>query len=467
MSLYDLLFFSIKVPPTACSYLFPSKIDAVIRPQLPLDVLQATVGEAEDVLLSILGSTSQHYNRNFLVIFDDVEHIMGGSSLLESPATQLGDSEKQPVPRLCSTLLVVLDSIKRRCANQHGNILLVFTSNRDFGSSFLRFDRTFYLEQPNIVDRAALLSSVVGPSDDVESEEEDKGGTDLQRMLHEELADCIVGRSYAELLQYCRQAIAIVGRSQGNLGRPIDFRLHVLKALKQLIQTITPESLRCGVVDDYVEMRVLSANDLVSASDNDPNALGYPLPLCGMIAHSAWKALEFSIIIPLCRSRELQKLVVNAVDQRNLVGGVLLHGESGSGKSEIAFHCARYTAQLLPSVKLIDVNCTSMVHKEVGASEESIRRLFKAARMAAPCILLLDGIENIAAMRGNDATTEGTMDRVLSTLLVELDGVTDMVPRQMDGIAVIGITHDESLIDPALKRPGRLSPVLRLSCNRD
>lgn len=440
----------------------------MIRPQLPLDVLQATVGEAENVLLSILGSINQHCNRNFLVIFDDVEHIMGGNSLLESPDVQLGASDKQRVPRLSFSFLVVLESIKRWCANQHGNILLVLTANQDLGPSFIRLDRTFYLGQPDIVDRIALLSSLIGPSD-VKLEMENKEETELQRILLKELADCMVGRSYAELLQYFRQAIDIVGRSQANLGRPADFRMQVLRALKQHLQTMTPESLRCGVIDDYVEMRVLAASDLVSASDKVPNAGGYPLPLRGMSAHSAWKALEFSVIIPLCRSRELQKLLnnSNAVDQRSLVGGVLLHGESGSGKSLLAFHCARYAAQLLPSAKLIDVNCTSMVHKEVGASEEAIRRLFRAARMAAPCILLLDGIENIASKRGNDATTEGTMDRVLSTLLVELDGVTDMVPSQMDGIAVIGITHDARLIDPALKRPGRLSPVLRLFCDWD
>ena len=53
------------------------------------------------------------------------------------------------------------------------------------------------------------------------------------------------------------------------------------------------------------------------------------------------------------------------------------------------------------------------------------------------------------------------MDRVLSTLLIELDGVNSNV---MDGrrIAVIGITHNVSWIDPALRRPGRLQKVVRL-----
>jgi SpoVK/Ycf46/Vps4 family AAA+-type ATPase len=64
----------------------------------------------------------------------------------------------------------------------------------------------------------------------------------------------------------------------------------------------------------------------------------------------------------------------------------------------------------------------------------------------------------LAATRGNDATTERTMDLVLSTLLAELDGVDDCDSP----IAVIGITLDASWIDSALKRPGRLEKVVYL-----
>jgi SpoVK/Ycf46/Vps4 family AAA+-type ATPase len=74
----------------------------------------------------------------------------------------------------------------------------------------------------------------------------------------------------------------------------------------------------------------------------------------------------------------------------------------------------------------------------------------------------MDGIENVAAVRGNDPTTEGTLDRVLSTLLVELDGVEENSEHSGGSIAVIGITHNACWIDPALKRPGRLDTVVHL-----
>jgi len=437
----------------------------VIRPQLPLDVLQATVGESENVLLSMLGAIHHYRNQRILVILDDVEHVIGrGHRSHDALDHQNVDGDKQPLLRLRSTILTILDCIGRRSSFEE-NILFVLTSNQDLGSSLMRLDRIFHLGHPGAKERRDFLCSVVGRDETTPDLRPSEVG-ELEEMLLAEIVESMLGRSYAEMVQYCRQAVENVGGSLStSTSTPPAVRLQVLKALKGHLQTMTPESLRSGVVDDYVDMRVLTATDLLSTAGEPTDTADFTLPLRGRSAQNAWKALEFSIIIPLCRSKELRNLLdqANAADQRNLMGGVLLHGESGGGKSAIALFCARYAARLLPSVKLIDVSCTSLVHKEVGGSEEAIHRLFKAARMAAPCILLLDGIENIAAVRGNDATTEGTMDRVLSTLLVELDGVADVMTGESAGITVIGITHDEQMIDPALKRPGRLSPLIRLS----
>ena len=148
-----------------------------------------------------------------------------------------------------------------------------------------------------------------------------------------------------------------------------------------------------------------------------------------------------------------------------LIFSVLLTGEPGSGKSAIAYHCAAVAAGIDPSIRLLDVPCTSLIHKEVGGSERSLQRLFRAARAAAPCILILDGVENIAPVRGNDNTTEGTMDRLLSTLLTEMDGIGSddgsSLNEKSQNVAVIGVTHNPpTWIDPALRRPGRLEKCL-------
>jgi len=110
------------------------------------------------------------------------------------------------------------------------------------------------------------------------------------------------------------------------------------------------------------------------------------------------------------------------------------------------------------------VSCTSLIHKEVGGSERALHRLFQTARSATPCIVVMDGIENIGAVRGNDNTTEGTLDRVLSTLLTELDGVESEIAtdRTTGSMAIIGITQNPQWIDPALRRPGRLERTIWL-----
>lgn len=324
-----------------------------------------------------------------------------------------------------------------------------------------RFDRIFYLELPDEQARRSTLINSLRLDKTIKLT--DAG----ERMTN--VVEATIGKSYSELVQYCRQAIDVMARSENDQASEV-FSWSALAALNDRLQSVAPESVRSGVMDDCVDMRVFTAKDLLgtlgaqaSNSTITTPKIGYTFPMKGKSAAAAWKEMQTSVVVPLCQSKKLYALIdaENGGTQQSVVGAILLTGESGSGKSEIAMHCARHSALLLPTVKLIDVSCTSLIHKEVGGSERAVHQLFHAARRAAPCILMLDGIETVAAVRGNDATTEGTMDRVLSTLLIELDGVEDYTGPNR-GIAVIGITRDASWIDPALKRPGRLNRAICL-----
>jgi transitional endoplasmic reticulum ATPase len=203
------------------------------------------------------------------------------------------------------------------------------------------------------------------------------------------------------------------------------------------------------------------------------------LPLLGIEAKCAYDELMNVIVIPLCRSDEIHALLYdggggggggehdNASATRStstMRVGVLLAGAPGVGKSTLAYHCAAMASKMSTNnrgVTLLDVSATSLIHKEIGSSERAVHSLFVAVRSAAPCILLIDGIDSVALRRGNDNTTEGTMDRVLSTFLTELDGIEE-VEYIGGNVAVIGITHYPNLIDPALLRPGRLEKVITL-----
>jgi SpoVK/Ycf46/Vps4 family AAA+-type ATPase len=246
-----------------------------------------------------------------------------------------------------------------------------------------------------------------------------------------------------------------------------------MQQIDEILQVIPPESLRSGSLDGVVSMIVESSMELLVDHGYDKNRNTTPtLSLFGESAAKAWEELETLIITPLCRHEGLDDLLYGggAMEKirkgKIICAGALLTGPPGSGLSTMARHCASVAASVVPSMKLLIVGCTSLVHKEVGGSEQAIHKLFVAARNAAPCILVLDGLENIARVRGNDSTTYGTLDRILSVLLTEIDGVS--INDEGDGgiadarIAVIGITHNASWIDPALRRPNRLDKCITL-----
>ena len=65
----------------------------------------------------------------------------------------------------------------------------------------------------------------------------------------------------------------------------------------------------------------------------------------------------------------------------------------------------------------------------------------------------LHQIETLAPPRGEDSSAEGTLDRLLSLLLVELDGVQAATGPP---VLLLAACVSPSQLDPAILRPGRL-----------
>ena len=89
----------------------------------------------------------------------------------------------------------------------------------------------------------------------------------------------------------------------------------------------------------------------------------------------------------------------------------------------------------------------------IGESEANVRRIFQRARDAKPCVIFFDELDSVAPKRGNYGDSGGVMDRIVSQLLAELDG---MSASKGADVFVIGATNRPDLLDPALLRPGRL-----------
>lgn len=88
--------------------------------------------------------------------------------------------------------------------------------------------------------------------------------------------------------------------------------------------------------------------------------------------------------------------------------------------------------------------------------------MFSRARSCAPCVIFFDELDSIAPNRGRSGDSGGVMDRVVSQLLAELDGL-----HRAKDVFIIGATNRPDLIDPALLRPGRFDRLVYLELNDD
>merc|ERR1711997_91055 len=75
---------------------------------------------------------------------------------------------------------------------------------------------------------------------------------------------------------------------------------------------------------------------------------------------------------------------------------------------------------------------------------------------ASPCILFFDELDAIARARGGSSgDAGGAGDRVMNQLLTEMDGIN---PTKQ--VFFVGATNRPDIIDPAIKRPGRLDQMI-------
>merc|ERR1719434_394590 len=131
--------------------------------------------------------------------------------------------------------------------------------------------------------------------------------------------------------------------------------------------------------------------------------------------------------------------------------GVLFYGPPGCGKTLLAKAIANEC-----QANFISIKGPELLTMWFGESESNVRELFDKARGASPCILFFDELDAIARARGGShGDAGGAGDRVMNQLLTEMDGIN---PAKQ--VFFIGATNRPDIIDPAIKRPGRLDQMI-------
>ncbi|PIA37783.1 hypothetical protein AQUCO_03000366v1 [Aquilegia coerulea] len=119
--------------------------------------------------------------------------------------------------------------------------------------------------------------------------------------------------------------------------------------------------------------------------------------------------------------------------------GVLLYGPPGTGKTLLA--------------KAVATECSLNFLSVKGPELINIS--------ACPCVIFFDELDSLAPARGASGDSGGVMDRVVSQMLAEIDGLSDTT----QDLFIIGASNRPDLIDPALLRPGRFDKLLYVGVN--
>jgi len=384
----------------------------------------ANESDAEFFLINgpeIMGSAYGESEKKLREVFE--EATAASPSILfideiDSIAPKRGQVQGEAEKRLVAQLLTLMDGLEPRT-----NLVVIAATNRPEAIDEAlrrpgRFDREIVVGVPNEEGRREILAIHA------------RGMPMGKHVDLQELASTTYGFVGADLSALTREAaIEAVRRimpkldlESGNIPPDILEELEVRRDdFMEAIKRVQPSAMR----EVMVQAPDVSWSDIGGLDE-------------------AQMRLKEGVELPLKSPEAFTRLGIRPAK------GFLLYGPPGTGKTLLAKAAARES-----NANFIATKSSDLLSKWYGESEQQIARLFARARQVAPCILFIDEIDSLAPARGSGMGEPQVTERVVNTILAEMDGLEDL-----QSVVLIGATNRPTLLDPALLRPGRFDELV-------
>ncbi|WP_208247386.1 CDC48 family AAA ATPase (plasmid) [Rhizobium sp. T1470] len=369
------------------------------------EIMGSRYGESEERLRQVFHEAAQ--NAPSIIFIDEID------SIAPKREQVTGEVER----RIVAQLLTLMDGLEPR-----QNIVVIGATNRrDAIDEALRrpgrFDREIVIGVPDQKGRREVLAihtRGMPLSDDIDLDE------------------------------IARTTYGFVGADLGALAREA--------AMDSLRRVLPDINLREGIPPEVIEKLSVCQDDFLSAMKRiQPSALREIMIQAPDVRWSdiggldeAQMRLREGVELPLRSPQSFKRIGIRPAK------GFLLFGPPGTGKTLLAKAVAREAEANFVATKSSD-----LLSKWYGESEQQVSRLFERARQVAPTVIFIDEIDSLAPARGGGFGEPAVTERVVNTLLAEMDGLEDM-----RGVVVMAATNRPNLLDPALLRPGRFDELV-------
>ncbi|AMD19931.1 HCL220Cp [Eremothecium sinecaudum] len=359
------------------------------------------LGETEEKLRAIFDEAREF--QPSIVLIDELDSIAPNRDNDDS-----GEAES----RVVATLLTLMDGVENA-----GSVAVVATTNR-----------------PNKIDPALRRPGRFNTEVEI-------GVPDVDSRL--QILKILVAQMNANRRGFSDEEVAeIAAKTHGYVGTDLSglCTLSVAKAKhRAVVEGISLSDLTITMAD--LEAAMLE----IKPSAMREIFLEMPKVYWSDIAGQEQLKLEMEEVIqlPLKGAEKLRRLRVMPPK------GVLLYGPPGCSKTLTAKALATESGFNFFAIKGPEV-----LNKYVGETERTVRELFRKAKAAAPSIIFIDEIDELAKSRDEESSSSAASNTLI-TLLNEIDGV-----EELKGVVVVAATNKPEIIDPALIRSGRLDKHL-------